>query len=51
MPKLQLKEKLSKLRKMRIKFNIRKPKQVAIPPPPPKPLPRGFKVVERYPLY
>ncbi|MEM0058336.1 MAG: type II/IV secretion system ATPase subunit [Candidatus Bathyarchaeia archaeon] len=51
MPKLQLKDKLSKLRKIRIKFNIGKPKQVAIPPPPPKPLPRGFKVVERYPLY
>jgi len=51
MPKLQLKEKLSKLRRIRIKFNIRKPKEVTIPPPPPKPLPRGFRVVERYPLY
>ncbi|MEM1565498.1 MAG: type II/IV secretion system ATPase subunit [Candidatus Bathyarchaeia archaeon] len=51
MPKLQLKERLSKLRKIRIKFNIGKSKQVAIPPPPPKPLPKGFKVVERYPLY
>jgi len=50
MPKLQLKEKLSKLRKIRIKLNIGKAK-VAIPPPPPKPLPRGFRVVERYPLY
>ncbi|MEM2338086.1 MAG: type II/IV secretion system ATPase subunit [Candidatus Bathyarchaeia archaeon] len=51
MPKLQLKSKLSKLKKIRIKFNIGKPKHLAIPPPPPKPLPKGFKVVERYPLY
>ncbi|MCS7124392.1 MAG: type II/IV secretion system ATPase subunit [Candidatus Bathyarchaeota archaeon] len=51
MPKLQFKDKLSKLRRIRIKLNLGKPKQVAIPPPPPKPLPKGFKVVERYPLY
>ncbi|MEM1563179.1 MAG: type II/IV secretion system ATPase subunit [Candidatus Bathyarchaeia archaeon] len=51
MTKLHLKEKLAKIRKMRIKFNIGKPKKVAIPPPPPKPIPKGFKVVERYPLY
>ncbi|MEM2691249.1 MAG: type II/IV secretion system ATPase subunit, partial [Candidatus Bathyarchaeia archaeon] len=51
MPKIQLKDKLSKIRKIRIKLKIGKSKQVAIPPPPPKPLPRGFKVVERYPLY
>jgi flagellar protein FlaI len=51
MAKLQLKDKLAKLRKIRIKINIGKPKQVAIPPPPPKPVPKGFKVVDRYPLY
>jgi len=51
MAKLQLKDKLAKLRKIRIKINIGKPKQVAIPPPPPKPVPKGFKVVNRYPLY
>ena len=51
MAKLQLKDKLAKLKKIRIKINIGKPKQVAIPPPPPKPVPKGFKVVDRYPLY
>ena len=52
MTPLRLKEKLAKIRKIRIKINIRrKPKQVAIPPPPPKTIPRGFKIVERYPLY
>ncbi|MEM1551200.1 MAG: type II/IV secretion system ATPase subunit [Candidatus Bathyarchaeia archaeon] len=51
MTKLSLKEKLAKIRKIRIKINIGKPKKVAIPPPPPKPIPKGFKVVERYPLY
>jgi len=25
--------------------------EIAVPPPPPKPIPRGYKVVERYPLY
>ncbi|MEM3054945.1 MAG: type II/IV secretion system ATPase subunit, partial [Candidatus Bathyarchaeia archaeon] len=25
--------------------------QVTVPPPPPKPIPKGFKVVDRYPLY
>ncbi len=35
--------------KLRISF--RKKKTVVIPPPPPKPLPKGFKVMERYPLY
>ncbi|MEM2523121.1 MAG: type II/IV secretion system ATPase subunit [Candidatus Bathyarchaeia archaeon] len=48
MPKLQLKDKLAGLRE---KLHFGKPKQVAIPPPPPKPIPKGFKVVERYPLY
>ncbi|MEM3566682.1 MAG: type II/IV secretion system ATPase subunit [Candidatus Bathyarchaeia archaeon] len=51
MTKLRLKEKLAKIKKIRIKVNIGKPKKVAIPPPPPKPIPKGFKVVERYPLY
>lgn len=51
MVKLQLKDKLAKLKKLRIKLNVGKPKQLAIPPPPPKPVPKGFKVVDRYPLY
>ncbi|MGB9854172.1 MAG: type II/IV secretion system ATPase subunit [Candidatus Bathyarchaeales archaeon] len=51
MAKLRLKEKLGKIKKIRIRINLGKPKQVAIPPPPPKPVPKGFKVVDRYPLY
>jgi len=51
MRKLGIKEKLGKLKKIRIKLNVGKPKQMAIPPPPPKAIPRKFKVVERHPLY
>ncbi|MEM3577958.1 MAG: type II/IV secretion system ATPase subunit [Candidatus Bathyarchaeia archaeon] len=51
MPKLQLKGTLTKLKKVRIKFAFKKRAQVVVPPPPPKPVPRGFKVVEKYPLY
>jgi flagellar protein FlaI len=51
MVKFQLKDKLAKLKKIRIKLKVGKPKQLAIPPPPPKPVPKGFKVVDRYPLY
>ncbi len=51
MAKLQLGQALTKLRKIRIQFNLGKAKQVAIPPPPPKPIPRGLKAIEKYPLY
>jgi flagellar protein FlaI len=51
MARLKLKETLTKLKRVRIKLNIKKKPQVVIPPPPPKPIPRGFKVVEKYPLY
>jgi len=51
MAKLRLKETLTKLKKVKIKISFRKHEQVAIPPPPPKPVPRGFKVVDKYPLY
>jgi len=51
MTKLRLKATLAKLKRIRIKASFGKREQVAIPPPPPKPVPRGFKVVERYPLY
>jgi flagellar protein FlaI len=52
MPRFELKEKLVKLKRIRISINIGKPKEkIAVPPPPPKPVPRGFKIVERYPLY
>lgn len=47
----RIKKNFNKFRKIRITLNIGKRKQVAIPPPPPKPIPRGFKIAERYPLY
>jgi flagellar protein FlaI len=51
MTKLRLKETLTKLKKVRVKLSMKKREQVAIPPPPPKPVPRGFKVMDKYPLY
>jgi len=51
MTQLRLKGSLSKLKKIRIKLNIGKKEQIAIPPAPPKPVPRGFKIVDKYPLY
>jgi flagellar protein FlaI len=51
MTKLRLKETLTKLKKVRVKLKLKKREQVAIPPPPPKPVPRGFKVMDKYPLY
>ena len=51
MAKLRLKETLTKLKKVKIKISFRKHEQVAVPPRPPKPVPRGFKVVDKYPLY
>jgi len=51
MTKLRLKETLTKLKKVRVKLDLKKREQVAIPPPPPKPVPRGFKVMDKYPLY
>jgi len=48
MRKLQLKEALSKLKANKI--NTKKSKEVALPLPAQRPMPRGFKVVEKYPL-
>jgi len=42
---------LAKLKKVRISFNAKKRQQATIPPPPPKPIPRGLKVIDKYPLY
>ncbi|MCD6240711.1 type II/IV secretion system ATPase subunit [Candidatus Bathyarchaeota archaeon] len=47
---------LAKLKKLKIRVNIKKhkkkkSKKLAPPPPPPKLIPRGYKIVERYPLY
>jgi flagellar protein FlaI len=46
-----LKRKLARLKTVRVKLNFGKKTQEAVPPPPPKPIPRGYKVVEKYPLY
>jgi len=51
MTQIRLKGTLAKLKKIKIKLNIGKHEQVAIPPAPPKPVPRGFKIMEKYPLY
>ncbi len=46
-------EKLQKIRNLKISINLGKRKRVVLvpPPAPSKPVPRGFKIVERYPLY
>ena len=46
----------TKIKKLKIKINVgkykkQKSKAAAPPPPPPKLIPRGYKIVERYPLY
>ena len=55
MPKLRLKPSFAGLKNLKkIKINIRFKKQeqqLPIPPPPPKPIPKGLKVIEKYPLY
>jgi len=51
MKQLRLKGTLTKLKKVQIKLSFRKQEQATIPPSPPRPVPRGFKVAEKYPLY
>ncbi len=51
MTQLRLKGKLAKLKTVKVRFKFGKKEKAVVPPPPPKPLPRGFKVVEKYPLY
>jgi flagellar protein FlaI len=51
MKKLQPKQALAKLRKVTIRFNIRKRKETAAQTPQQKSVPRGFKIIEKYPLY
>jgi len=50
MPNIRLKNALKKLGKIRIKINLKKKKELVIPPAPPKPIPKRFKVVKKYPL-
>jgi flagellar protein FlaI len=42
---------MTKLKKVRIKIRLGKHEQVTVPPPQPKSVPRGFKILEKYPLY
>ena len=39
------------LRKIKLPKFSKLPKQMVVPTAPPKPVPRGFKIIERYPLY
>jgi flagellar protein FlaI len=51
MKKLQPRQALANLRKVTIRFSTRKPKETAAQTPQPKSVPRGFKIIEKYPLY
>jgi flagellar protein FlaI len=52
MPKLHLKQSLKGLKKTKVNIRSKKKeKQQPIPPAPPKTVPRGLKVIEKYPLY
>jgi len=51
MTRLRFRKTIAKLKKVKIRFNFRKREQVAISPSLPKPVPRGFRVAEKYPLY
>ncbi|MGD0029034.1 MAG: type II/IV secretion system ATPase subunit [Candidatus Bathyarchaeia archaeon] len=51
MKKLQPRQALAKLRKVTIRFSTRKRKETAAQTPQPKSVPRGFKIIEKYPLY
>jgi len=50
MAKTKLQETLTKLKKVRVRINLGKREKVAIPPPQPKSVPKGFKILEKYPL-
>jgi flagellar protein FlaI len=51
MTQLRLKGKLAKLKTVKIRLNFKKQEQAPAPSPLPKPLPRGYKIMEKYPLY
>jgi len=51
MTQVGLKGKLSKLKRIQVKFNFGKKEEKTIPSAAPRPMPRGFKVIEKYPLY
>jgi flagellar protein FlaI len=47
----KLRSSLANLKKIQIKFNVGKQEKTPVSTPGPRPVPRGFKVVEKYPLY
>jgi archaeal flagellar protein FlaI len=53
MPRVAIKGSLTRLKNLKkTKIKIKNPeKQIPNPPAPTKPLPRGFKIIEKYPLY
>lgn len=51
MPKLPSKPSFSGLKGFKLNLHFKKPKPEQIPLPASKPIPRGLKVIERYPLY
>lgn len=56
MAKLKLKSSFSGLKKLKLKkinfsFRKKKKKQMHIPTAPPPPIPKGLKIIEKYPLY
>jgi len=51
MTQIRLKNTLAKLKKVRVRFKFGAHEKAAIQPPPPKPVPRGYKILEKYPLY
>jgi len=51
MKQLRLKATLAKLKRVQIRLNMKSKEKGTVPPPPPKPIPRGFKIIEKYPLY
>ncbi len=51
MPKLHLKESLAGLKKLKIKINFKNKDEAPVPQPTLKTVPKGLKVVDKYPLY
>jgi flagellar protein FlaI len=51
MPKLSLKESLSGLKKFKVNIHLKKKEPTPLPQAPPKQIPKGLKIVDKYPLY
>jgi flagellar protein FlaI len=51
MTQVRLKGTLAKLKRVQIRLNLKKHEKFTPGPPSPKPVPRGFKIAEKYPLY